>query len=313
MRNFKYRHLVAANPEWESNMNNIVEVKSECLRGCAEVFQANLLRTGVFAMMPAKLAYEVRRNTVFVVGEIGGGKRKVALEDVMCAEETIELQGAVLQRKQEQLPELEPIFLFHYGVGAVEKIVAHSPEMQQSMDALLVSIVLESYLFFEAFVSDLWTVAVDNGTAAIAASTLSNNEWEKPEMKAPSITKLTIDPRQKPGSYWRDIGMVSFQSLRSIKKYFAIAFGQDAGRLLDTASGRYIYALAAVRNCIMHRGGKIEGKFKSDTAGFPEFDECNVGARLALDGEVVVKLRGAAATTGLALLQHVDGLLQSEK
>ena len=105
--------------------------------------------------------------------------------------------------------------------------------------------------------------------------------------------------------------MVSFQKLRLIRKYYGIAFGQNAESLLDDTSSGNIYLLSAIRNCITHSAGRIDPSFKKATERFTHLNSLEVGKYIQLDGEMVRDLRTAAAETGMALLNHVDECLVS--
>jgi len=183
--------------------------------------------------------------------------------------------------------------------------------MQKSLDTLFTSVVLESWLFFEAFCSDLWVTTVDNAGDIISGRVIAYQKWEKGEMLASNIPHPIISKaKTQPGSYRRDLEMVSFQTLRSIKQFFKAAFGDNIGGIFDNTASGYITALSEVRNCITHRAGKVDAKFKINTQGrFSEFDTLNVGDDLLLDGELVKKLRNAAADTGSELLKTVDEML----
>lgn len=191
-------------------------------------------------------------------------------------------------------------------------LLRQNPEMQASMEAILTSIILESWLFFEALCSDMWVAAVDSGGPIICARIIGNQAWEsgKEQMLASSTIQIQSNAKTHPGSYRREIGQVSFQKLRSIKHYFKIAFTEKASRLFDNTAGGYIYLLSAVRNCITHSAGKLDHMFKAAIDNrFTEFTSMNLGDQLSLDGEVVKHLRNASIETGIALLQCVDEVL----
>ena len=181
-----------------------------------------------------------------------------------------------------------------------------------SANAMFTSIVLESWLFFEALCSDLWVSVVDSGGPVISARILANQSWEsgKEQMLASNTVGVKSNAKTHPGSYRREIGQVSFQKLRSIIHYFKISFGDECGKIFDQSASGYIRALNAVRNCIAHSAGKVDSHFRIATGDrFPEFASLSIGNPILLDGEIVKKLRNAAVETGLALLNFVDALL----
>jgi hypothetical protein len=321
MRDFKYLELVTGRPEWEAFMNNLQSVQSECLKPCAIAFKGNMNRTGLFAMFPAEIAYQVRRDMLFQVNALfwTTGKGDATLEDLIDFEPTPEFvkefvaQAAAHEAKEKATANKASWFRVKLGVEYVEAMAeeANNEGMQQTLEAILTSIVLESWLFFEAFVSDLWCTAVDSGGRAISARIQANQKWEssKEGMRASQIGNTQADPRTQQGSFKREIGLVSFQKLRSIKDYYKIAFENDIDKLFDETVDGYIYALSDVRNCIAHSAGKVDGSFFNRAKRFPEFANLNIGDKLLLDGDIVRKLRNAAGLTGAALIKAVDEML----
>ena len=291
-------------------------VKSECLKPIANAFGLNLLRTGNFAILPAELLFQSRRDGRFESNAVyrATGRGDLSLAEMLSIPITPEIERAM----DEQTAEFDKLssdeerrLKARIGLGLTEVFLNRNPQMADCMDALLTSITLESWLFFEAFASDLWVAGVDNWTPPIAARMSANRQWEKSDTKAASALRISANAHTHRGSFWREIGMVSFESLRLIKQFFGIAFGSDAEKLFDSTEAGYIRALSAFRNCIAHRAGKVDLKFKEDTQRFPEFNSLNLGDAILLDGDIVKRLRNAAAEMGLALLSHVDEMLQS--
>src|SRR5438309_448836 len=62
MRDFKYRELVEGATEWEALLSAFGTVKSDCLKPCATAFQSNMKRTAEFAIFPAQMSFQVRRD-----------------------------------------------------------------------------------------------------------------------------------------------------------------------------------------------------------------------------------------------------------
>ena len=103
------------------------------------------------------------------------------------------------------------------GVARTEEMLRRNSNMRDSMDAMLTSIVLESWLFFEALCSDLWVATVDNAGPVISARIELFDKWEKSEMLATSVT--ISNAKTQRGSFKREIGQVSFQKLRNLKNF----------------------------------------------------------------------------------------------
>lgn len=84
-------------------MKALSEVKSECLKGCANAFAANMERTLIFAMLPTEIAFQVRRDTAFQLNAQFRviGKGETSLEELM----TFKFTPAIDKEFGEQMKE----------------------------------------------------------------------------------------------------------------------------------------------------------------------------------------------------------------
>jgi len=149
------------------------------------------------------------------------------------------------------------------GVEYVERLVKVSHGMHQSMEAIMSSVVLESWTAFEILASDLWVAAVDNGPKEIALRVSVANRWERvdEDLFRRGLPELEYDPRKEYGRHLREIGRVSFQKLDRIIKYYSIAFENNIAALFDEVCDGYIYALSAYRNILIHHAGNADKTF----------------------------------------------------
>ncbi|MCX6848890.1 MAG: hypothetical protein NTY98_08210 [Verrucomicrobia bacterium] len=297
-------------------MKDLTQIKSACLRPCVDAFHANMTRTCVFSMMPANITWEINRDSIiasnaqFRVRGIERSLRAFALQqppndffefEMMECEK--QLAEYMTWTKDERMAAL-----WNAGVMVVEQQIM-DPLMKTSINALYTSVILESWLFFEALVSDLWVAAVDNSTGRIFGRLLANQKWEKPDEKVSGLPTAEANPKTHPGSFWKEVGMVTFQKRRNIEDYYAITFGPEIKSVFKTVASGDIWALNAFRNCIVHSAGKIDPGFKKQAEPFEEFRDLPLKSHLPLDGAITAKLRNAALMTGAALLQKVDELL----
>ena len=65
MRQFKYTQLCSGSSEWDGIIKGIRDVRSQCLKGAAESFCQSMERTSSFAIMPAEVAFMVRRDQMW--------------------------------------------------------------------------------------------------------------------------------------------------------------------------------------------------------------------------------------------------------
>jgi hypothetical protein len=313
MRDYKYRELLLGAGDWNQVVNDLSSIKSECLKECASAFEVNMTRTASFAIMPAEISFMARRDqSIYDNSNFKVTGKPVSLDDFIgkeIPEGVQEEAGKMIDEFRSEPEDKKNRLKAVFGLNYIETMLKVHPAMQASMDAMLNSIIIDSWLFFEAFASDLWCVGVDNGGNIIAGRVVAYQGWEKGDMLASSVPSTIFRARTQPRSYRREIGQASFQKLRSIKQYFKAAFGTGIEKLFDDVDSGYIHALSDVRNCIAHSAGKVDAQFLNRAKRFQEFAQLKVGEKLLLDGALVKKLRDAAFKTGVALLMAIDEML----
>jgi hypothetical protein len=244
---------------------------SPCLRSAAEAFYANVIRTASFAIMPAEIS-----------GFLISDATKHETETLNSAE---------------------------FGIAYIDTLSASEP-MQASLDALLSTVVLESWTAFECLASDLWAAAVDASPTLRKRLVAKLHKIKKPsEIELEQAEEQLPNPEDGLGSALKDNHQISFQKLPFIVANYKTVFGKQIRDVFYNTNDGYLIALAAVRNSLIHKAGAADAKFLSKVATFPEFSAAKHNERLKLDGEIVNKLRDAAIGVGTKLLAHVDGFL----
>lgn len=318
MRNFRYIELITNNQPWDAMIASLSAIQSDCLRPCAEDFQRAMNRSATFALLPLELCYQTARNTRMTANAIfnDSGKGSLTLLEHCTLQPTdsMALEFAKEAGEHERMGRAaQEQVRITAGFKQVNAFMA-AKEMQVSMDVMLTSITLEAWLYFEVLCAELWAAGVDHGGAVIAARIASNQSWEKDRDGTRASADFMADlpsARTHPGSFRRELGMVNFQKLWSIKQYYKIAFGDTVGKVFSDSASGYIRALSEVRHCIMHRGGRFDSKSLTALGGFPEWASTKPKDELQLDGEIVKKLRNAALETGLNLVRFVDACLRA--
>jgi hypothetical protein len=176
--------------------------------------------------------------------------------------------------------------------------------MQLSLDAMMSSIVIESWIAFETLASSLWRVAVNEGPIEIVQrvklATHGKSDSKSSEQEADGWSR---DPRKDYAGSFIESGVVSFRRLDRITYWYGVALG-DKGIFRDHKD---IHGLHAYRNALVHNGGKVDRDFirqiepVSDLRGTFKLDE-----KLLLDGARVARLRNAALLIGTKLIKTVD-------
>jgi hypothetical protein len=185
MRDFKYPKLLMGRPEWEVVLKKINGVRSDCLKECAAAFSINLKRMTSFAGMPAQIAFMVRRDQIFYDNAVfkATGKVEIKLSDLLNPPPH-GLQEEVDRQMEEfrNMPDIELRKLVaSLGINYVEAVIPIHAVIQDSLDAMLASIVLGSWTAFECLVSDLWAIGVDKGPKEVAVRLSVSNQLQKPD------------------------------------------------------------------------------------------------------------------------------------
>ena len=63
MRNFKYELIVTGTPSWQ---NRVESIRTDKLKPLLETFESMFLRMANLAVMPAMIAFYVRRDQVLI-------------------------------------------------------------------------------------------------------------------------------------------------------------------------------------------------------------------------------------------------------
>jgi hypothetical protein len=178
------------------------------------------------------------------------------------------------------------------------------------MEALLASTAIQSWMAFEVLASDLWVRAIDYGPVRLRKRVARKAlKAEKSDDPADLISDDDIDhdPQKRYGSYLLQARKVSFGRLSFIKSNYETAFSDKVKDVFK--SDKQIDALSAFRNALIHAGGKADAHFRKQVAKFPEYSKFKKNRKIALDGQLVAKLRTAATKVGTGLLHYVDDVM----
>jgi hypothetical protein len=208
--------------------------------------------------------------------------------------------------------ENDPVDSLTLGIGYVESM-AHSHPMEQSLDAMLSTVVLESWTAFECLAADVWFAAVDHfpllrkkAAAKLPKLVTKSSDLDTDEEDDDFDETKFPDPIKGYGSSLK--GTVSFQKLPRIVTNYKVLFGKRIRDIFKT-NDNYLAALVAARNLLMHKAGRVDDQFIARVKAFPEFGGAEHDKPLQLDGEIVNKLRDAAIQVALKLIIAADNVL----
>lgn len=295
-------------------MQDLATVRTESLKGIVSAFIHNTGRARALALAFAEIAYIVRRDQWCM--DCARLKIEGELQSPFCdtpVSEALEKEFASQRLSWEQASDdVKSSLRGHFGVRYVQELVQSNPEMDVSLEALLSSIIIESWIAFETMAADLWVAAVDVGPAVlrkrVLLKTIKPGSENDPVADLTSEDEIEHDPAKNLGSALRQARKVSFQKLHSITRNYEIAFASRVKAIFADENG-YIAVLAAYRNALIHNGGEADATFRKQVKGFHEFEDLPKNQKLVLDGELVYKLRNVSAAVGAKLLHFVDDIL----
>jgi hypothetical protein len=284
------------------------------LRPLAKAFAVNVVRTSTFAFTPAEIAFRAKLSQVWLDSAIvkTTGKLEPGLLETLQEEAVEEIHKAVQAhadvfktRSKEEINDLRDIA----GVAFVEHMLATTRGMQVTMNALLSSVVIESWMAFETLTPSLWMAAVNHGPPEFAQR-VNIAIQGKADSKTPEHwkDKLRHDPRKDYAASLIEVGTVSFRRLERIIYWLSVSVENNVRELFKEY--RDIHALAAYRNVLIHNSGRVDKDFIKQIEPVPDLRGTFVeNQELQLDGELVTRLRESAVALGTRLILFVDDLI----
>lgn len=168
------------------------------------------------------------------------------------------------------------------GVEFINQILA-IPEASRiaiGVEAYLASLVLGSWTAFEVLASDLWNTAVKECPNSISA--------EKAEKCA-------------------------FASLRRIRQSYRLVFDETCASVLRPLDDSSLQHLAAVRNVLVHRAGKVDEQFQEQVTDHTTLKTLGIGASVSLTGRLVNQLVAPMMSRSVKLIEAVDAWIVSNR
>lgn len=310
---YKYLALVSGRKQRKDWMEDLATVQTKKLHRIVNAFALNTARASALAVALAEVAYTIRRDQWCLdsARHTVEGKLTSPFVDSPVPPAVAKEYARLLTNWILAPAEQHSSLIGHFGVRSVNVMVTHTTGMDVSMEALLSSVIIESWIAFETLVADLWVTAVDSGPAIlrkrVLLKTIKAGNDNNPVDFA-STDDIEYDPARKLESALRQARKVSFQKLSLITRNYETAFTSRVKTIFGHDNG-YIAALAAYRNALIHNGGRADRTFLNQVKPFPEFKSIKKNRKLALNGELVSKLRHTSATVGAKLIHFVDDIL----
>jgi|GEM_PF-4904708 len=297
-----------------------MNVRSTCLTLPANAFFANVSRTDSLSWFPAVVAGEALQKQLWrdyaivkVTGKLTIRKTPFSNQtERAIAGEILKLEAKRMARFMAGEDDRRKRWLT-LGMGHLNDLLERTEGANQSVRAIMFSVVIESWMAFEVLAGDLFFAALDNGFPKWRINVHERrSEFTKGSDWMPKGA-IRHDPQANYGSALKDGNDVPLDNIKSIKSWYKTAFGSKAANLFKDQKS-HILALAFTRNAIVHNAGNADDRYLSEmrkvAREIPEFRKLirgvTKGKPIRLNGQIVRTLRNAAIIVGTELLLYLD-------
>jgi len=249
--------------------------------------------------------------------------------------EVAKLTAAIYHQQGKAIHDSEEAILAHlkFNCGFIDKVSSFSPDANSAIGALMSGMLVSSWTLFEACVTDAWTDAVNGRPKSLARlaldASVADDDGMALDTESVEIPKAgkALRPRgisaerlrqwnytygfsigDKVGSLVRWERRGAFNRLDGLRAYYRLTFGKPAD---DEFAKHYdqLAILEALRNVIVHRGGKIDQPFLDRVSRTQSLAGLGIGDDVPIDGAMFSEKANAAAIASVSLLKFVDNWL----
>jgi hypothetical protein len=184
-----------------------------------DTFFNNVARTNSFCWFPAHVAAQALREQFWRDYATLKVTRKLNLRKTAYDNDTEKVISGEIRRIRRAQRDDSDTRRLKIGVPYINNLLGHELGSDQSMEAILFSVVIESWTAFEALVADLWFTALDYGPPEWRKRAASRYDKATAADSEPPVSldlNRIADPQEKYGSFLRDTEKVPFQKMQNI-------------------------------------------------------------------------------------------------
>ncbi len=214
------------------------------------------------------------------------------------------------------------------GAADAEAYIASIPVVGDGFKPFFSSVVSGAWTAFEAVATDLWIASVNARTSLAtnamkatrkgASADATKEESDTAKQKAnPQVVRVDLlakykfDFKNQVGYIvWRE-DRLGFNTLKDLQHTYRAAFGQITQKWFNEPLHADLVYLEAMRQVIVHRGGKVDDYFRERVTDHPVLSKLKTGDPLPLDGEMAAKNAELALVCGFKLVNSVDDWLMT--
>jgi hypothetical protein len=169
--------------------------------------------------------------------------------------------------------------------------------LNNSLGAFYESLIILSWACFETLAEDLWEAAVNARPSKLATGKVSVD----------GLKMYGFDVEYKMGTLLKNSDKRSFRTLWDIRDAYSDTFkdqGQCIASILDDVELQHT---AAVRNVLIHKGGKIDVEYLKQVDNVPNAvkGKDRVGTKYPLSGKITSERCEAAIASAAKLIKAV--------
>lgn len=164
-----------------------------------------------------------------------------------------------------------------------------------SLHAFYESLVISAWTTFEIVSEDLWECAVNARPTKLGSGNIPFNELR--------VYDFNIAGRV--GTVMKRDKNRSFRTLWDIRDEYRGTFSVQNAAMMETLNDPALRYSAAVRNVLIHKGGKIDKEYQEQVNGVPDAYMGTIGEKFPLTGKAARKRADAAFDATAKLLKSV--------
>src|SRR5713101_4068751 len=172
---YKYLKLILGAGERKALMEDLATVRTKKLHRLVNNFAASTARISALGVALSEVAYRVRRDQKsmdYAIFKHYGYVPEPLVDfkpSPKCREEFDRQMAKFESLSREELS----LYIYHWGAGYINLMLATAHGMEETMEALLASVLIDSWMAFETLASDLWVKAIDVGPSILRKRLLS--------------------------------------------------------------------------------------------------------------------------------------------
>ena len=176
-------------------------------------------------------------------------------------------------------------------------------QRRAALDDFYAALVIQAWTLFETLSEDLWVAALDSHPIVLSAKLA-----DKAKLSYNDLQANAFNVQEKMGTILRSKkNDVSFRALEDIKEAYQLAFVEQGKLIFDILDDPSLRYSSAVRNLLIHKGGKVDTEFRRQVAGVSGVPVVSDNEKFPLSGKLCAELADTCRCSAVWLVMAVHG------